>query len=1035
MQPHPAAPETNPEVARLLEDRREQIVAIWKECLTSAWGEKGPGTMVFLPDPAGKQDLLGCLVQSLRTGSAAKGALDAIVERLRLPHVSMADFLEEKSCLLDAVNTVLMESAGLVKGREAILACLHLQHIAGQILERTAMVYERVVKHGGRAFCQVDREGVIVYANPQMLRLVGCGDIVNQPLSPLFEDQDQEFINKALCPRPVPAPSLRVLHLTSASGVTLPVGAELAPIMIDGRHHGGYASMVDISGPMGSMLQVMEQTPLGIIKINARHEVTYANPRAQELAGAADDMKGVAVERLFPDPENRDILQREVRKRFENGRPSEYPVEITRLDDGRRIPVMIAATPERDPHGTIIGSMAIIRSMELERAAERINQYIATCLDTDELLQKVTGEIAAICPFDMIAISAYSKNLQHVRSVFSHPRMESRFRWWRMPPSLMKWIQNRASEHIDDFEEFLSRPDWQELRERPEIKGILQSGLHSMIRCPVWDREEGKGALVASLTIFRRGKGAFSLEDRMRLKALPLVKTILATRLLDEKRKLSFRFDLIKKILASCDDMKKVADLIASELVGFYGWNNVSIFKIDEKNKHFRLLSQKAKDDDPKYLLPSDYSQPFELGVLGHVRQTGKPIFSGNIKEDTDIIKHYLPGYEKESNSELCVPIMASGRPFWLLNIEDPQENAFSSDEVEELQMVHGEIGTILERAFQHHLLRATLEYASDAIIVTDDAWQIRRFNPAVRKLLGYPDAEKDKTPLERLFVDQGVLQWLKKGGQIPGQEIEMRHKNGDVVTVYLSTAELPREMGGAVLIAKDLSAVKRLEELDFLGKLYYEIAIQTKTPLSLLFSWLKRLQGAPMPEDCRDTLLKALKQLRKLTLTYDRLALYDEGQGLVPYRPLLFDVAEILELLSGEFPQTEWQKVVVRKERHLPLLRGDLFQLTFCFETILSYLLRAASEEGLVTISVGHQDGRIVISLRGAVAELTQRAADRGVESSAQLAETVADMALGDKVIHAFIGNHGGTYTTVRDGNELVFRIALNAAPERSML
>jgi len=38
---------------------------------------------------------------------------------------------------------------------------------------------------------------------------------------------------------------------------------------------------------------------------------------------------------------------------------------------------------------------------------------------------------------------------------------------------------------------------------------------------------------------------------------------------------------------------------------------------MDEKNKIFRLRSQKAKEDDKKYLLPSDYTQPFEVGVLG----------------------------------------------------------------------------------------------------------------------------------------------------------------------------------------------------------------------------------------------------------------------------------------------------------------------------------------------------------------------------------------------------------------------------------
>ena len=369
---------------------------------------------------------------------------------------------------------------------------------------------------------------------------------------------------------------------------------------------------------------------------------------------------------------------------------------------------------------------------------------------------------------------------------------------------------------------------------------------------------------------------------------------------------------------------------------------------------------------------------------------------------------------------------------FWLLNIEDPQEHAFSSDEMEELQVVLGEIGAILEKAFQHHFLQEILQLASDAIIVIDDAWKVRQVNPAVEKLLGYSEKEMTNVSLEKIFVNQDDWQWLKKGGQIPGQEIQLGHKNGSVAAVYVSTFELPHEVGGGtVLLAKDLSLIKRLEELDYLGKLYYEIAIQTKTPLSLLFKWIKRLQGEIAAADRQDTLSKALKQLRKLTLTYDRLVLYDKKEGFVPYQPLLVDIEEILELLPEE-----WQKVLISKEPDLPLLRADIFQLTFCLETIISYLLRAASQESQVTISVAHSGGSVTVRLRGIVPELPNAAAEIGTPASAQLSETLSDMALGDAVIRTFIENHeGATYKRERQGNEYEYYIELKAEKERSLL
>ncbi|WP_187149325.1 PAS domain S-box protein [Desulforapulum autotrophicum] len=998
-------------------------------------------TESLLADAGDPDDLLCCLFESILKGSATDASLDRIVSRLRLPESSLADFLLEKSCLLMAINIVVKDNSDLfANGQEELLPWLYLQQITDHIIKKTGIVYERVVKHGGRAFCQVDEHGVIVYANPKMLQLAGREELLNQPLSALFDEQEQRMINESLAFHGEKSPKLMVLNLQRADGACVPVGTELAPIMISGCHHGGYAGMVDISGPMESTMQVMEQSPLGILKTNTHYEIIYANPRAHKMCGLSGNMKGIPVESLCPDRKNREILQSQMKKRFENGTASEYEIEITRRDNGQRVPVMIAAMPERNIRGQITGSLAILRSLELEYAAEKINYHIATCNDTRDLLQKFVDEIANVCPFDLVVISAYSKNLHHVRSLFCSPEQEQRFRWWVMPPDLKRWIEHRASDDIFDLENFLSRPEWKALKENPEIRKLLKAELYSIIRCPIWDREEDQSSrLVSAVTFFRRGKKAFTEEDKKRLKSLPLVKTILATLHLEEKRKLSFRFKLIKKIFAACEDMHKVANLITSELVGFYEWNNVSIFRIDERDSvyRFHLLSQKAKDDDPDYLLPPHYKQRYDQGVLSHVYLTGKPIFTGNVKEDRDIKDYYLQGFESESNSELCVPIMAYGKVFWLLNIEDPLENAFSSDEVEELQVVLGEIGVILEKAFQHHFLREILQLASDAIIVIDNGWKVRQVNPAVEKLLGYPEMEMINFSLEKIFVNQDDWQWLKRGGQISGQEIQLGHKDSTVVAVYVSTFELPQEVGGgSVLLARDLSQIKRLEELDYLGKLYYEIAIQTKTPLSLLFKWIKRLQGETSPADRQDTLSKALKQLRKLTLTYDRLVLYDKKEGLVPYQPLLADIEEILELLPGEFPDSEWQKVLVTKEPDLPLLRVDIFQLTFCLETIISYLLRAASQESQVTISVGYHDGTITIKLRGIVPELPSTAAEIGTQASAQLTETISDMALGDAVIRTFIENHeGATYKRERQGDVCEYYIEFKAEKERSLL
>jgi K+-sensing histidine kinase KdpD len=225
------------------------------------------------------------------------------------------------------------------------------------------------------------------------------------------------------------------------------------------------------------------------------------------------------------------------------------------------------------------------------------------------------------------------------------------------------------------------------------------------------------------------------------------------------------------------------------------------------------------------------------------------------------------------------------------------------------------------------------------------------------------------------------------------------------------------------------------MEELDYLGKLYHEIAIQTKTPLSLLFSWLKRLKGDISAERKKDILSNALRQLRKLTLTYDRLALYDKQEGLVPYNPILFDISDLLEMVRHEFPSMDWERILLECDRDIPLVRGDMFQIIFCLESILSFLLRCAGEEQRIHVAAGFTDDKVFIKIRGNVPELPAEATGTETKPTARLSETLADMALGEKVIDTFINNQGGRYHSFRNGTEMEFSIELKSTSKRSLI
>lgn len=409
----------NYDLGGFLKENRGRILEQWGKQLVAS-GEIGPQSLTaLLADIPLEQDLLQLLATSFFTGETDREILTAIVNRIRLPDISITSFLAERSTLFSTIAQ--LDNTGweaALNKEQVVILSQQLQALVDSVLKKTATIYEHVVENGGRSFCLANTEGIITYTNTALEQLSGKNKLAGQPLCSIFEKEHHTFIEKALLPTANASPAMRQLTMRTADNTQLTVGTEIAPIIIEGKHVGGYANMVNITASIQGTNRLMEQSPLGIIKINTRRKIVYSNPKMRELVGAEEDIWGEPIEKLFAPGENLETLNREIKKRFENGLASEYPAQILHQKENRAIPVMIAATPERDSEGNIIGSMAIIRSMLMENTINNIDNAIVTNQTVDKLLEQVALEVHNICPFNLLVISEYSKNLGHLRSVF-----------------------------------------------------------------------------------------------------------------------------------------------------------------------------------------------------------------------------------------------------------------------------------------------------------------------------------------------------------------------------------------------------------------------------------------------------------------------------------------------------------------------------------------------------------------------------------------------------------------------------------------
>jgi len=1018
----------NEKISKLIDLQSDQISNDWFKALKQKWKKKADQKINFIVKEKGdKEDLLSLLLEVLPPKTKIKDQhLNPIFRKVRTETYSIFDFFLEVTCLEDSVKGVLMCSneineADLLEGLNVIRKRLY--SIFGIILKDTSEIYEHVAESGVRAFCHLDTEGKIIYDNREMKRLVGLKSVEGKRLDSFFDGEERIFVKRILDPNFKEHQGMRQLNLKNSVGRLIPVGLDIASIFIDGMNRGGYVSLVDLSHRIKTDMAIFDKSPLGIVRTNHLEQFTYANPKALDICGI-DTWENKNIKDIFPDEKNYSKIKSHLDQR-KMGLSDEYEVEITRLDDKKWIPVKISATPEFDLKGKFVGSMAIVQDMLRDKKIEAIHDHVATIREGKKILEKVSKEIEEVIPFDRFSVIVLNDSMTHLRQLFSYyptGQMEYKIRWWEIPDYLVDWLTQKRCTTFDNINALVEEFEWKDLIERPGVKEFLEEGFNSFIRCPIFKGDR----IVASVSLYSKKEKAFDNTHKELLEALPIHKAVLMALYYEEIKDLNFRLNLMKDISSSARDIDEVAEDIVNRIVENYEWQDVALFKVDEERQVFRLLSQKAKSGN--FRLPDDYQQSLDEGILGYVYKNNESVNVGNVKTDPKF-KNIFKDTLKGTKSELCIPIKAS-EVFWFLNIEDSNQNSFSIEEEEALTSVLNELREFLDRLYLYNFLNASLKYSSDGVIVTDSNGKIKKANPAIVDLLGCFPGEMIDDNLASYLKDNDnneLLKYLLKNDEISSAEVTLYRKNNDEVDVLLSKSQLKKDFSDKVFFITDLSMQKRLLELEYLEGIYYEIATQTKTPLSLVFSWLRRLKKEFEEESNTniDRLDEIIRQLRKVELSYDRLALYDKAKGLDSNNMVLLDFNRLLDNVLDDFPKSERDAIKNVSKKQKFIIDGDIFQLSFCIKTILSYLLRFIPENEHITINMSQILNKFRIEIKGSLPEYVDDNGD-DIDLQSQISRAKSEIALGKEVIESFLINHAGSYSSELKGNKAQFFIEL---------
>src|SRR4030095_2431557 len=369
------------------------------------------------------------------------------------------------------------------------------------------------------------------------------------------------------------------------------------------------------------------------------------------------------------------------------------------------------------------------------------------------------------------------------------------------------------------------------------------------------------------------------------------------------------RLDLLKA-LNGCATVRDACETLAHKLVRNFGWDHVSILRVDRTWGSVHLLAQDWVEH--KWIrLDDDYAQPIGVGILGRVVKTGATQNVADVLKDPD----YVRGVESaEVRSELCVPIFGDGEKEvrWIINVEDTRESAFAADECAALEEVAREVGGLMHRISELYILTQCFEDAADPVFVADSELRLRRTNGGAARLLGFKHPHQIRGAFGSLFEDP--LARSRLIGCAPGDlgEFVMRHASepgkGELagavgtIPVFVSRQDFPAGLTGSIFIARDTLAMRRTVELELLEKAAYEVAVETSSPLALAICELESLVRTHAPRDPLQTIAtsavssderrrvdKVLRLLSRVRHGYSKLAMFNPKA-----RPKLSELSDL---------------------------------------------------------------------------------------------------------------------------------------------
>lgn len=349
------------------------------------------------------------------------------------------------------------------------------------------------------------------------------------------------------------------------------------------------------------------------------------------------------------------------------------------------------------------------RLLAKEQLLAELGRDVSTTLDLDEILNRTVGRLEVAFRSGSITLRNKQDELEVAAAIGpSEDEVGKKLRI-KVGEGITGWV-------VQHGVPFLTNDVHTETRVRPPSVN-LQANQHirSYIAVPL----RSGGSVIGSLNVESDQPNAFTYEDVDLLEAVAaqIGGPIASARLYQEAQHLARQvarrnehltvLNAIARTAVSTLDLERMLARVITQIQQGFGYGHVELYLVDESIGEVAIAAQAGVLGR----VPSDYRQGIEVGLLGRTVRTGHTVRTDDVLLEPDFVN----AASSETRSELCVPIVASGRVLAVLNLESREVASFTDEDVAVLETVADVLASAIENArlYQRAQEAAVLEERS----------------------------------------------------------------------------------------------------------------------------------------------------------------------------------------------------------------------------------------------------------------------------------------------------------------------------------